>query len=74
MLSLLQVSGDAFLQCLKMALDAAPTMHQALQVRVARACCAMLLSSVLLIVQSNVGALLHRLNNMAYYAPQLQPS
>lgn len=29
----LQVSGDAFLQCLKMALDAAPNMHQALQVR-----------------------------------------
>lgn len=26
-----QVSGDAFLQCLKAALDAAPNMHQALQ-------------------------------------------
>lgn len=28
-----QVSGDAFLQCLNVALDAAPNMHQALQVR-----------------------------------------
>lgn len=33
----LQVSGDAFLQCLKLALDAAPNMHQALQVRQAPA-------------------------------------
>lgn len=29
----LQVSGDAFLQCLKLALEAAPNMHQALQER-----------------------------------------
>lgn len=27
-----QVSGEAFLQCLKLALDSAPNMHQALQV------------------------------------------
>lgn len=38
LLAVLQVSGDAVLQCLKMALDDAPTMHQALQARALGGC------------------------------------